>query len=304
MTNRVILIADGGSTKCQWALSLANSESIGSPKETERIFFETQGVNPSQMSLFQIEEILGMSPMWQSIREGAVGSKYAKVSEIRYYGAGCVGGEVNARMAEALKNLSGCSNILVASDMLGAAQAALGRERGVVAILGTGANTCSYDGSHLLRNVRPLGYILGDEGSGADIGKHVVADGLKGLWDSRLTDELYAFARADYSDIIRHIYAEPRANAYLANFAQFAAQHRERPEIKKILSERFDAFVVRNLLQYSAEELLGGVSMVGSVACEFALEIKEACQRHGIMVGKIIRRPLEGMVDYAIENCE
>lgn len=284
------LIADGGSTKCQWILT----------DGTMRREFITPGVNPAIAELDAIAEAIGDSAMWDEIAK--IAENGIKLRSVRYYGAGCIGGQANEKMSDAIGSLCRCDDITIASDMLGAAHAALGERKGVVCILGTGANSCSYDGEKITRNVRPLGYILGDEGSGADIGKHIVADALKGIWPDDLTNSFYEFAGADYSAIIANIYSRPRANAYLAGFAKFAAQNIGRDEIRNIVSARIEAFLRRNVLFYDEEDVANGVSFVGGVAWEFSDIVREVCSSNGVNVSTIIRRPIEGMVDYALRH--
>lgn len=273
------VVVDGGGTKCHWLV-------FGRGGECD---FVTPGVNPLMMSAGQIVET------WASaVADAGVG----RVDEVYYYGAGCIGGEVSMKIADAMRHLTRCGRVAVESDILGAARATLGREAGVACILGTGCNSCLYDGQGIVGNVRPLGYILGDEGSGADIGKHVVADALKGLLGRRATEAFFAFAGEDYGEIIRRVYSQPRPNAYLAGFAKFAAECYADPAVEAIVLERFRAFLRRNVLLYPADGLSGGVSFVGGVASHFEAPLRRVCGEFGICVRAVCADPVSGLRRY------
>lgn len=221
---------------------------------------------------------------------------------VYYYGAGCIGGEADRRIAAAITSLTGVAAVAVFSDMLGAARALLGRRSGVACILGTGCNSCLYEGGDIVRNVRPLGYILGDEGSGADIGKHLVADALKGLLPRELEREFYAFADAGYSEIVRRIYSEPRANAYLASFVPFVARHIQRAEMRNLVAGRLEAFLRRNVMLYGPAALDGTVvGFTGGVAAQFEAQLRQACREVGLADVVVEADPLPGLVEYHLK---
>lgn len=284
---RNFIVVDGGSTKCDWAGG--------------GLSFTTTGVNPLQLKEGEIIDIWRKDLVEMATDKSPI--TFNGVDTIFYYGAGCTGGEVNQRVTNAIRLLTGIKNIYVETDMLGAARAILGHEPGVACILGTGCNSCLYDGERITGNVRPLGYIIGDEGSGADIGKRIVADALKGILPKDLCDGLYRFAGEGYAEIIRHIYSEPRANAYLANFTRFAAEHINRPEIVSILRDRFDAFIKRNVMLYPKEVVQNhGIGFVGSVAVHFSDILKGVCIENGISRVTIMSDPIEGMLRYHESN--
>ncbi len=284
---RNFIVVDGGSTKCAWA--------------GERLSFTTTGVNPLQLKEGEIIDI------WRKDLSNVAASQsqiaFYDVDTVFYYGAGCTGGDANKRIANAIGKLTGIKNIIVNTDMLGAARAVLGNRTGVACILGTGCNSCLYDGERITDNVRPLGYVIGDEGSGADIGKRIVADALRGIFPQDLCDLFLRFTGEGYADIIRHIYSEPRANAYLANFTHFAAEHINRPEIVSILRDRFDAFIKRNVMLYPKEVVQNhGIGFVGSVAVHFSDILKGVCIENGISRVTIMSDPIEGMLRYHESN--
>ncbi|MGN0029297.1 MAG: BadF/BadG/BcrA/BcrD ATPase family protein [Marinilabiliaceae bacterium] len=286
---RKIVIADGGSTKCKWAV--VSTSGAWLPLRT----FTSCGVNPLQLSEGEI------AGLWKGEVEALEAIRGAEA--VYYYGAGCIGGEADRRIAAAVMSLTGVGSVAVFSDMLGAARALLGRRSGVACILGTGCNSCLYDGGGIVRNIRPLGYILGDEGSGADIGKHLVADALKGLLPKDLDDEFYAFADAGYSEIVRRVYSEPRANAYLASFVPFVARHIQRAEMRNLVTGRFEAFLRRNVMLYGQAALQdAAVGFTGGVATQFEAQLRHVCREAGLGEVAVVSDPLPGLVDYHLKT--
>ena len=281
----MILTADSGSTKCHWALVEGESAS-NEPK-----IIETRGINPVTCSSEQVKEIIaeGLLPQIKS----------TEVEGIYFYGAGCIANapatlELQRTLQEIFPQ---ATTIVVATDMLGAAHALCGHDKGIVCILGTGSNSAFYDGEQLAKNVPPLGYILGDEGGGANLGKTFVSNALKGLMPSEIVDLMYEECQTSYAQIIESVYRKPNANRYLASFVPFMARHRDRAEIRRCIDLAFDNFIERNLLQYPDVEKLP-INFVGSIAAVFEQELTEALSRHSLTLGKIERSPIGGMVKY------
>ena len=281
----MILTADSGSTKCHWALVESASNS------NEPTIIETRGINPVTCSSEQVKEIIseGLLPNIEA----------AEVDGIYFYGAGCIANapatlELQRTLQEIFPQ---AERVEVATDMLGAAHALCGRERGIVCILGTGSNSAFYDGEQLSKNVPPLGYILGDEGGGANLGKTFVSDALKGLMPQEIVDLMYEECQTSYAQIIESVYRKPNANRYLASFVPFMARHRDKAEISSCISRAFDNFIERNLLQYADVEQMP-INFVGSIAAVFEKELSEALSRHSLTLGKIERSPIGGMVKY------
>lgn len=281
----MILTADSGSTKCHWALV----EGKGASEESKII--ETRGINPVTCSSEQVKEIIaeGLLPQIKS----------TEVEGIYFYGAGCIANapatlELQRTLQEIFPQVT---TIVVATDMLGAAHALCGHDKGIVCILGTGSNSAFYDGEQLAKNVPPLGYVLGDEGGGANLGKTFVSNALKGLMPSEIVDLMYEECQTSYAQIIESVYRKPNANRYLASFVPFMARHRDRAEIRRCIDLAFDNFIERNLLQYPDVEKLP-INFVGSIAAVFEQELTEALSRHSLTLGKIERSPIGGMVKY------
>ena len=281
----MILTADSGSTKCHWALV----EGKGASEEAKII--ETRGINPVTCSSEQVKEIIAEGLLPQI--------KATEVEGIYFYGAGCIANapatlELQRTLQEIFPQ---ATTIVVATDMLGAAHALCGHDKGIVCILGTGSNSAFYDGEQLAKNVPPLGYILGDEGGGANLGKTFVSNALKGLMPNEIVDLMYEECQTSYAQIIESVYRKPNANRYLASFVPFMARHRDRAEIRRCIDLAFDNFIERNLLQYPDVEKLP-INFVGSIAAVFEQELTEALSRHSLTLGKIERSPIGGMVKY------
>lgn len=275
MSQKRIMVVDGGSTKCHWLV-------FGAGPDVE---FTSGGVNPLMVQASQL------TAEWEALFRGR---EVGRVDEVAYYGAGCIGGPANEKVARALEGVTGCGAVTVESDIVGAARATLGHEEGIACILGTGCNSCLYDGRMVVANVPPLGYILGDEGSGADIGRAVVAAALKGLLNERLTREFWEFAGEDYRSIISRIYSQPRANAYLANFARFAVSHLDDESVEALVLRRLGEFLSRNVMLYDRAQGLP-VGFVGGVAKSFEPLLRRACEAKGVSVKVVVADPTEGI---------
>lgn len=275
----MVLIADSGSTKCTWIAS------DGARTTNVR----TQGINAVQHSAEQIREALAELPPCDG------------VTSVRFYGAGCgeTFPEASEKLRRELEAHFGTTDITVESDLLGAVRALWGRGEGIACILGTGSNSCYYDGVRIVRNTPPLGWVLGDEGSGTYIGRQLVGNLLKGLCDESLRQLFFEEERLDYDEIIRRVYREGMANRFLASFTRFVARHIDRPELDELVCEAFRAFVRRNLAHYPAD---AEVSALGGVACHFERQLRHVLATEGMRAGRIVETPDEGLLNYHIWN--
>lgn len=273
------IIADCGSTKADWAL-------VGG-----------DGV--------QMVSTVGMNPVHQGVEQMAdtianVARVATSADEVYFYGAGCA--EMGAGgMERAIKMAFGgnVGSIFVYSDMLGAARSLLGNRAGMVCILGTGSNSCYYDGAQITANVPPLGYVLGDEGSGAAMGKKLV----NALYKGRLGDGLlHQFEQAtglDYAAIINNVYQKPNANRFLGSLSRFVGAHKhESPALRQLVVDNFRDFIVCNLPPYNCRTL----NAVGGIAWHFRPELEEACKAEGYLMGKVAKSPIEGLINYHVAN--
>ncbi len=284
----MILIADCGSTKIDWCVLNKN-------KVEKQVF--TLGMNAVMLTE---EEMRGR------IHEELIpelGSLAANIDAVYFYGAGCISTEVCSNVATAIKaNIPAASKVEVYSDLLAAARALCGHETGIACIMGTGSNSCLYDGNGIVANVSPLGYILGDEGSGAVLGKLFLGDVLKKQVPAEVAAEFLTEYDLSLLDIIRRVYREPQANRFLASVTPFINKHIAVPQIHDMVLGSFKAFFVRNIMQY---EGAGNhrINFVGSIAYYFRPVLEEAAAACGLTIGTILKSPMDGLLKFHSEVC-
>lgn len=277
------LVVDSGSTKTDWCF-------CSDGKLAFRCF--TSGINPFHQTDVVIENIIRkelMPELAALSRQAAVSP--TMVADIRFYGAGCRGTAAEALGKILRKSFPEAADVLVGSDLLAAAHAVCGDEEGIACILGTGANSGLYDGRNITKNVSPLGYILGDEGSGAVLGKLFVNGMFKGDIPQEITDEFVETTGQNIDEIIRRVYREPMANRYLASFAPFIREHLACREVRELVRRNFMDFFRLNIDHYNRKDLKVGA--VGSVAYHFRAEFEEAARLCGYKVGRILKAPME-----------
>ena len=273
------LIIDSGATKADWCLT----DGMDIVRE-----FTTEGMNVSVLSE---EEIAGI------IMEGAVTIGNRPVTEVHFYAAGLIeGSDAAMRTKDILSKAFGSATVEGASDMLGAARAACGRSEGVCAILGTGSNSCLYDGSRIVHTARSGGFILGDEGGGACLGKLFLADYIKGLVPEPLSSEFGAAFDVDYMTVVRKVYKEAAPSAYLGSFAPWILAHRGDPYVDALVERNLTDFFERSLLQHGRADLPAG--FVGGFAAACASQLRTLADRYGIHISRVLASPMEGLLDY------
>ena len=278
------LIADGGATKTDWAL-------VDNGKLISRIY--TLGMNPFQASEEIIENI---------VRDQLVTQLPAQAisPSIFFYGAGCTP-EKCIVMKGILSKFFPESNIFVSSDLLGSARGLCGHQPGIACILGTGSNSCYYDGENIAENTPSLGYVLGDEGSGAVIGKTLVADILKGIMPEHITKKFYEETQLTKADILDKVYRQPMPSRFLASMTPFVSRHKEEePFLRDLAVRNFRLFFSRCIVPYKRPHLK--VNFIGGLAFSFETELKEAAAAEGFEVGKIAKGPMEGLILYHSES--
>jgi len=275
-----ILIADSGSTKTDWILTTV---------ENSILEVETMGINPVRDSQDAIFDVIKnhLAPKLP---------KEYKVNQIFFYGAGCID-PYRKNVAEVLTSVFGSdAEIAVESDLLGAARALCGNQAGIACILGTGSNSCLYDGKEIVRNTSPLGYILGDEGSGAFLGKTLVSNMLKKIFSQKLQDSFFEKFSLTPSIIINKVYREPMPNRFLASLVPFLEEHRENPEIHDMLIWAFRQFFIRNVKAYEHPEM--EINCVGSIAFIYKKEIMDAAAKEGLKMGKTLQKPAQELANF------
>ena len=283
----MILIADSGSTKTAWRLTDYSTE------QGKEVL--TQGINPYHQDEDEICAIL-RHEIYPHISDHA-----SYIEHIYFYGAGCTK-EKSPMVANALRQtLTPTARISVESDMLGAARSVCGHQKGIVCILGTGSNSCFYDGRELHPGIPALGYILGDEGSGAYIGRRLVSDILKHQLPEDIRQHFFAESKETEATIIQKVYRTPFPNRYLAHLSPFCHRHRHHPAIHALLVDCFSQFFIRNILPnpWTHNAISSHtVHCVGSIAYHYQAELTEAACAHGIQLGTVVQSPLEGLALY------
>ena len=281
------LIIDSGSTKAAW---VATPPSPTLPT----CCVTTTGINPVRDDESKISEIVDSAI--RKMTAQSISFTAADVNEIWFYGAGCIDPYSNAvhRVLRAL--FPSACDISVESDLLGAARALCGHDEGIACILGTGSNSCLYDGRDIVANVSPLGWILGDEGSGAVLGRTLVGDLMKGQLSASLRDEFLEHFHLTQQTIIEAVYRQPQPNRFLASLVPFLTDHRDDPGIHSLLVTAFRSFLRRNVASYGRSDL--EVGFVGGIAYQFENELREATDEEHFVVGLILRNPIDKMVAF------
>jgi N-acetylglucosamine kinase-like BadF-type ATPase len=270
------LIADSGSTKTHWCVT----DEKGVVKE---IF--TKGINPFYQTAEEIKTELNLNLIPQLTN--------FQIESIQFYGAGCSFPEKKLMVSDAMASFFKKAEIAVESDLLGAARSLFGNKKGIACILGTGSNSCFYDGESIVENVSPLGFILGDEGSGAVLGKLLIADCLKNQLPIELKEKLMTQYALTPAIVLENVYKKPFPNRYLAQFTPFLLENLEAPCIFNLVFDAFDAFFVRNVMQYPLEDL--EVGFVGSIAYHFRDTLEMVAYERGIKIANIVQGPMGGL---------
>ena len=274
----VQLIADSGATKCEWCLL------TGSTQQTVL----TPGISPYFLDTNGIVQIL---------REQLLPYVGSQVDVVHFYGTG-LGNKANVPIVEsALQTVFPTAIINTETDILAAARALCGTQPGMACILGTGSNACFYDGKEIRKSNPGLGFILGDEGSGAYLGKKVLQHYLYNTFDDDLTASFRAHYSVTDAEILNKVYKEAFPNRYLASFAEFLSKYRGHYMIENILEDGLNDFVFNHLYKF-AESWTMPINFVGSIAHHFSDVLAELCSAAEIELGKVLKSPMPGLVDY------
>ena len=273
------LIADSGSTKTSWAL-------IDSQSCIQEL--TTDGINPYYETQDEIAKIIEQQLFLKL--------KTLNIQEVHFYGAGCNDAEKNRSVSLAVSQSFGKAEVHIESDLVGAARSLCQHNNGIVCILGTGSNSCLFLDGKIAQNTSPLGFILGDEGSGAVLGRQLVADYLKGQLPKELANAFEEAFAPNRTDILNAVYRGSFPNRYLASFTPFLSEHIEDTYVVHLIDNAFTAFIQRNIEAYGRKDL--PLHFVGSVAYAFRLYLQDAVSRAGYRMGKIVKQPLEGLIRY------
>ena len=270
MNAQRILVCDSGSTKADWLYANGDSEEA----------VRTDGINPVRDAGESINRIVASLPDW-------------KPECIYFYGAGCIE-PYSASVRKALQERFPKALVSVESDLLGAARALFGHEEGIACILGTGSNSCLCKDGQIKANVPPMGYILGDEGSGAVLGRQLVSDIVKGQLSQELKDAFMEEFQLTPALIVENVYRKPAANRFLASLCPFLSKHRDYDEIQRLLASEFERFLRRNVLLYNRPDL--EIRYVGSISVHFEHELRNVHAKMGLKMGDVLASPVKKMM--------
>jgi glucosamine kinase len=274
----VTLIADSGATKAEWCL-VRNGR--------KKTLF-TQGISPYFLGTEQIVALL---------QEELAKKIKTPVEVLHYYGTGCANPDNARSVKKALQQVFPGAKITVNTDLMAAARAVCGDQKGIACILGTGSNSCYYNGRTIARNSPGIGYVLGDEGSGAYLGKKVVQYYLYNTFDEDLRARFDARFSTSAVEILDQVYKKPLPNRYLAGFTLFLAENRGHYMIENIIEDGLNDFFFQHLCKYP-EVWKHPVSFVGSVAHGFEDVLRSLCASYEFELGRVMKNPMEGLVAY------
>lgn len=276
----MILLADGGATKTHWVMF----------DRQQQFEAETIGISPVHST--PSDHYDELKRIFSSTFPGAP-------SEIYFYGAGCASSELCESVGGLLSQLYPEAAVHVDSDMLGAARAVLGDTPGIAGILGTGSNSCLYDGNRIADQIPALGYILGDEGSGAILGREVLNRYFKRSMPENLRRQFEQNYEHDLSSVLPRIYQQQKPSRYLATFSRFIADNLQDEYMQELSRKIFRAFFRKNILQYPNSTAYP-VGLAGSVAWHYRSVISEVAQNEGFTIKNIIQSPMDGLIQYHI----
>lgn len=280
----MILIVESGATKSDWRAVSKDG------KEMKKIIAD--GVNVSTMKASAVKDIFSEVAR-QFTREG--------VSEIYIYTAGVVSEEMETVIKDALAESMPEASCEIQNDLIAAARAACGHSEGIAAIVGTGSNSCLYDGTQIIGRVYSGGFILGDEGSAATLGKLFIADFLKGLVPAEIVADFAARYDSDYATIVQNVYrSETSPSGYLGSLAPFIMEHYDNDYIRELVEGNFRAFIRRSLKQYGTERYPVGV--VGGFGYALKEIFTKVAEEEGVRISRFIKEPIDGLVDYHLKR--
>lgn len=275
-----ILIADSGATKCEWCLVKKNGR--------KRVIF-TQGISPYFLNATQIEAII-RNELIPTLKDTDINAVY-------FYGTGCANPDNAKLVTKAIKMVFKQSDVHVTHDLMAAARSLFGDDKGIACILGTGSNSCFFNGKKIVKNSPGLGYVLGDEGSGAYLGKKVLQYYLYNTFDEDLSYKFSIKYKVAVTDVLEAVYKKPFPNRYLATYSLFLSENRGHYMIENIIEDGLNDFFFTHLCKYG-ESWKYPISFVGGVADGFRDVLIELCEGYEFELGTILKNPMEGLVKY------
>jgi N-acetylglucosamine kinase-like BadF-type ATPase len=279
----MILIADSGSTKTAWSLVNPDNGSI----ET----CQTSGINPMYQDEEAILKLL-QQEITLHIPDGV---------KLFFYGAGCINNQANGIVQQALDGFFHSSAVSVETDLMAAARSLCQQAEGIACILGTGSNSCYYNGKEITRHVSPLGYMLGDEGSGAVIGRKFIADLLKNQLPKYIRDRFFSSTNFTAHQLLENVYKKPFPNRFLAQFTRFIHENMNECSLRNLVKDNFNDFFTRNIRQYPEAQHLP-IQFTGSIAFYFEILLRDSANESGFRIGIITKSPMEGLIKYHLHT--
>jgi N-acetylglucosamine kinase-like BadF-type ATPase len=276
----MLIIADSGSTKTDWKLI---------DEEGQIASIHSLGLNPSTQ-----DSALIISELTKTFSDKKVNQS---VQQIYYYGAGCWNEKTCNIITHALQQIFPKAKSAVTNDLLGASRAVCGKEAGIACILGTGANSCLFDGENIIDNVPALGYIMGDEGSGAYLGKRLLSAYFYRELPADLKDKLQQQYEVSKKALIENVYQGKRGNRYLAQFARFVIKEQKHPFIQLLIKDAFQLFIEKQVLKYEKAKDLP-IHFVGSIAFYLEDILNKVLIDKQLNIGKIIQQPIDGLIHF------
>lgn len=278
-----ILLADSGATKSEWCLAETK-------KRTQSVF--TQGISPYFHSTEQIEHIIRQELLPKL--------KKPSIDAVFYYGTGCADPNNAKIVKKAITNVFKGAKVEIGTDLVSAARGLCGHTKGMACNLGTGSFACYYDGKKIAKLSAGIGYVLGDEGSGAFLGKKVIQYYLYNTFDEELRYKFDAKYKTDRAGILENVYKKPLPNRYLASFAMFLAENRNHFMVENIIEDGLNDFFFTHLCKYNESWKLP-IHFTGGVAYAFRDVITDLCHSYQFEMGQILKAPMEGLVKYHVK---
>lgn len=279
----MILIADSGATKTDWILGSSISDAYS---------FRTRGLNLALSSKSDIDELFFELSKWEDLVAD-------EVKAIYFYSAGAINGLSNDYFYFSAKSFFSSAKVFCDNDLLAASRALFGTSAGLVAILGTGSNSAYYDGEKIVKNIRPGGFILGDEGSAASLGKNFLSDFIKGLLPSAIQSDLETIYHLDYPTIVQKVYKEANPSRFLGSLAPYIYSLSDDECVDKLIRKNLTDFVERVLLQYDKSLDIGVVGSFGAASKSY---LSDLGRDYGLNFVKFLSSPIEALLDYHLKN--
>jgi len=273
-------IVESGSTKSDWVLI---------DDKNNQSFFSTMGFNPYFHSADLIESEIK--------KHADIFAVASQIKGVYFYGAGCSSDDLNAKVEDGLSRVFTNASILVDHDLLACAYSTYRGVPVISCIIGTGSNSCFFDGKEISEEVPALGYILGDEGSGSFFGKQLLSNYLYHRLPQNMQDDFFATYGYTKDDLVNHVYMQPNANVFIASFMPFIAKHKDEEYVKNMVKDGFRRFIDVHVCCYKNHKEVE-VSFVGSIAQIFEVQLHEVADEMNVKIGAIIRRPIEHLVNY------